>query len=92
MNLDFARAQFVVRDGKGGKDRITMLPAVALPGLQAQLEMTQRQYSLDRAADAAMQRAMKQAVVAAGIAKRATCHTLRDCFATRLLESGTDII
>lgn len=38
-----------------------------------------------------IQRAMHQAVAAAGIAKRATCLTLRHSFATHLLLDGYDI-
>ncbi|NIR29114.1 MAG: integron integrase [Gammaproteobacteria bacterium] len=37
-DVDFRYRQITVRDGKGGKDRVTVLPDAAIPGLQRQVE------------------------------------------------------
>lgn len=49
-DVDFARRVIVVRSGKGGKDRVVMLPAALLQPLQAQLEAARTLWSADRQA------------------------------------------
>ena len=41
--------------------------------------------------ESAIQRAVHEAILAAGITKAASCHTFRHSFATHLLEDGYDI-
>ncbi len=48
-DLDFERNQIVVREGKGGKDRVTMLPEKLKPELQAHLHRVKLLHERDMA-------------------------------------------
>lgn len=46
-DVDFAMNQIAIRDGKGHKDRATMLPAAVKPELAVHLERVRRQHEAD---------------------------------------------
>jgi site-specific recombinase XerD len=52
-DIDFARRAIVVREGKGGKDRVVMLPVALEAPLRAQLSQAHRLWAADRAAGVA---------------------------------------
>lgn len=49
QDIDFARHEILVRNGKGGKDRCVQLPAPLIQPLKQQIEMSRRNHRIDLA-------------------------------------------
>lgn len=87
-----------IKQSKGNKDRIVMLPYSIVAYLQNYRTLYPSddwvfagQYKGEALSASSVQMVMKTAVTKAGMEKKATVHTLRHSFATHLLENGTDI-
>jgi integron integrase len=50
-DVDFQRREITIRSGKGGKDRLTMLPLSLVPALRQQIELARQFYEEDRASN-----------------------------------------
>ena len=97
-DIDAARMTVMVREGKGTKDRYTILSRVALDTLTKYLRRYRPTSWLFPGmipgrpmTTSSIGLVIKAARKRAGITKRATMHSLRHAFATSLLEGGTDI-
>jgi len=97
-DIDSQRMVLVVRRGKGGKDRHVPLPHKTLQLLRAWWCMYRPKdllfagplTGLSMTADS-IRKPLRAAARECGIAKPVTCHTLRHCYATHLLERGLDL-
>ncbi|MFH1790196.1 MAG: site-specific tyrosine recombinase/integron integrase [bacterium] len=96
-DIDFDRNILHIRQGKGNKDRLAILPAKLLEILKTQARVKSandylftngRGYCLTTRTIA---KVVKNLAVSAGISKNVSPHSFRHSFATHLLESGTDI-
>ncbi len=97
-DIDLQRKMLRVYQGKGQKDRYTMLAEKLLPTLKQQMELKQPDDYLFTGAGGeghlttmSAEKIVKKAARLAGIYKNISCHTIRHSFATHLLEQGTDI-
>lgn len=97
-DIDSQRMLIHVVQGKGRKDRYTLLSQVALTQLRKYYRMYEPEGWLFPGQDTdkflterSVGKVFQNACEIAGIRKNASVHTLRHSFATHLLESGTDL-
>ncbi len=97
--IDSARMQVHIVQGKGKKDRYSILPHKALTILRQYYRLERPSYYLfepqgkknKHMSEQALNSLVKKAAVKAGIKKQISFHTLRHCFATHLLENGVNL-
>jgi integrase/recombinase XerD len=97
-DVDSRRMALRVRRGKGGKDRYAPLSETLLGQLRDYWKQCRPDGWLFPGQEAgapltpsSVQKVCTEAALRAGLAKRVSPHTLRHCFATHLLETGTDL-
>lgn len=96
-DVDFREGTVRVR-GKGDRERMVLLTRPALEAIVDYLAAERRSRGPlfvnrrgGRLSPITVQRSVRQAAKAAGLAKRVTPHTLRHSFATHMLERGADV-
>lgn len=97
-DIDSKNMQIFIREGKGKKDRYTLLSKSNLEVLREYWKqyrpkefLFSGRYRTDAITSRSVQRIFEKARKKVGISKHASVHTLRHSFATHLLDAGTDI-
>jgi len=96
-DIDSKRGLITIRQGKGKKDRNSLLSAKSLLTLRQYYRIFVPKIYLfegergDKYTSSSLQKVVKQAASRAGITKHVTPHTLRHSFATHLLEQGVNL-
>ena len=88
-----------VRDGKGGRERVTLLSPKLLQELRQYWLIDKPRSWLFPGKDPnqplttdSARKVLAQVAMEAGLTRPCTPHTLRHCFATHLLESGVEVV
>lgn len=96
-DIDLDRNLIVVREGKGGKDRIVLLPEKLFAELRAlvgEKNGSEILFESERGGTLTtrtVQKVFEHALRKTGILKEASFHSLRHSFATHCLENGVDV-
>jgi site-specific recombinase XerD len=97
-DIDSKNMQIFIRQGKGKKDRYTLLSKANLEVLREywneykpKENLFSGRYRTDSITARSVQKIFEYAMKKAGVTKKATVHTLRHSFATHLLDAGVDI-